>query len=390
MTPATTVAGRQKVWTRDHLIQSLRDYAQLYGDDFTTAAFNPSVAKWRDDPVSRERYLLGNTLRGEPWPALNTIRKSFGGFNAAREAAGLEPNKPGPSKRGRRPDHKHAPIRDVSDRVRVLVRERVVSNDLPTNLSTNAPKRAELSAARRAEASATRRAAKREEQLEKVNARLHDVRERAREAATEARRQRVRATSAAQTAAALREELSDVNAALAVVSEKADRMTAEALSLRSQMREVTEELFHAREELSDVQELRELADPAELEAARAEVRDARAWVAEARAAVDRADARALAAEAEARRAEAERRSQQRKAQSEAEQRRAIQLAVAGHDRKLTRAELGELRASGPAGSAVFAQAIRDVALAQARGQREPLKRALRRAAAAAIRWMERL
>src|SRR3954453_8440117 len=110
MTPAARAVGGQKVWTRDRIIQELRDYAELYGPDFTTAAFNPSVAKWRDDPESRERYLKGNPKTGEPWPALNTIRKMFGGFNAARVAAGLQPNTPGPSPaRPQRAHHKHAP-----------------------------------------------------------------------------------------------------------------------------------------------------------------------------------------------------------------------------------------------------------------------------------------
>ena len=99
--------------TRDDIDRSLRDYVQLHGEYFTSAAFNPATAKWQDRRELIERYYAGNALRGgRPWPSLNSIRKVYGTFNAARLAIGLPVNTPGPA-RGRRAAGRHAPIRDV-------------------------------------------------------------------------------------------------------------------------------------------------------------------------------------------------------------------------------------------------------------------------------------
>lgn len=81
---------------------------------------------------------------------------------------------------------------------------------------------------------------------------------------------------------------------------------------------------------------------------------------------------------------------EREALAESTRRVAIQQAVTGHDRPLTADEVEQLRGRGPAGAPVFAAAVKAVARANATGAREPLRKALREVAAAALRWSERL
>jgi hypothetical protein len=396
MTPATIkVAGAQLTDDQLRAVQELRDYAQLYGPDFTTAAFNPSVAKWRDRPEDRERYLRGNVLRGRPWLSLNTIKDAFGGkWNDAREAAGFERNRPGPGK-GKRAAHKHAPIRGVDDhvRVRTVVRERVVREPAaPVGADPVATRSLE-----RALAAAEKRAAKAEDQLAKVNARLHEVRERARARDLAMRKQRDRADRNAELVAALRAELRDVGSLLGEQTTAADagaltaaQANAEATRAMAEAAQLRVELSETREELDRAQELRELADPEELERARAEVREARGRVAAAREAQAAAERTAAVAAAAKRAAENERAAAEHDTRVALREVREVREAVAGHDRKLTPDELRELRGRGPAGAAVFLAAVKDVARANAKGQRQALREALHRAAAAAVRWSERL
>src|ERR1700752_4337498 len=104
--------GRQGVRTREDITEALREYAARYGQP-TTASFNPSTAKWRDDALAVERYYAGR-LDGRPWPSLNCIKDHFGGrFNDALEAAGLPRNRPGPQ--SGRPAGLHRPNREVRE-----------------------------------------------------------------------------------------------------------------------------------------------------------------------------------------------------------------------------------------------------------------------------------
>jgi len=109
------------------------------------------------------------------------------------------------------------------------------------------------------------------------------------------------------------------------------------------------------------------------------VREAAPGAAELRAARSEAGrARRGAAEAELRAARAER------------ELRETVAAVRGEARKLTAAELAELRTRGPAGPAVMAEALK--ALATARKSNNPMRMqdALRRVAQAAVTWQERI
>ncbi len=106
----------------------------------------------------------------------------------------------------------------------------------------------------------------------------------------------------------------------------------------------------------------QVPDAAELRAARAEAaRDRRA-----------------AAEAELRAAHAER------------ELRETVAAIGGEARKLTAAELADLRTNGPAGPAVMAEALKALAAARRSSNPTRMQDALRRVAQAAVTWQERI
>lgn len=159
-------ARLRQIWTRERVIQALQDYAEVYGPYFTAAAFSPSTAKWRDELELVDRYRKGNPLHGnKPWPSLNAIKDKFdGSFNTARVAAGLEPNRPGPSRfHQKRPAGKHAPNRVIRDRVIVL----------PPKKSLDALKRADRAEARAGKAE--REVARLTSELEKARDRIDEL-----------------------------------------------------------------------------------------------------------------------------------------------------------------------------------------------------------------------
>jgi phosphoserine phosphatase len=96
---------------------------------------------------------------------------------------------------------------------------------------------------------------------------------------------------------------------------------------------------------------------------------------------------ALAAAAAAERcAEA---AERRAARAERELRETV-AALKGEPRRLTAAELAELRADGPSGPAVMAGALRALAAARAAGSRTRTRAALGEIAQAAVTWQERI
>jgi hypothetical protein len=65
-------------------------------------------------------------------------------------------------------------------------------------------------------------------------------------------------------------------------------------------------------------------------------------------------------------------------------------ALRGEARRLTPAELVELRAEGPSGPAVMAQALKALSAARATANPTRTQAALRRVAQAAVTWQERI
>src|SRR5215212_9113103 len=93
MTPSAQVADGRRVrrWTRDTIIEKIREWNDRYGEPPCSADWNPSLARWRAQEWRGERY------RDGVWPSTNAAKRPFGGsFDAAVRAAGLEPHRPGP------------------------------------------------------------------------------------------------------------------------------------------------------------------------------------------------------------------------------------------------------------------------------------------------------
>jgi len=335
MAPATIAGaalraqtGRGAGWDRDSIIIAIREWVATYGEPPRAADWNPSSAKWSGQPWRVERYRAGRA-DGSPWPALNSAKRPFGGsLVAAVVAAGYEPAKPGPRRRaGVDPEQAHRA--DMSPEGRAMLA-------------------AALAQAREAE----RRIALLESKLERAG-------DRALRLAAErdgARRRAARpATQPAVKTKIVRERVVD-DAAVARARRQAIAAEAKA--------------------------------DATMAAAREQVADARMDAAEARTAAKRMASRLERAEATIATLRDERR--ERKA-DDAQRRLREPVPAAGNGvRRLSAAELAELRTSGPAGPAVMAQAL--AALAAARRTNNPVRMqdALRRVAQAAVAWQERI
>jgi hypothetical protein len=387
-------AGR----SRDYYITALREYHARYGE-VTAACFSPGSAKRNGRPDLVERYYAGRA-NGEPWPSLNALKKNFGGsFNAALEAAGLPRNSTGPAG-GRRAPGEAEPILTVRERVRWVPNAKAVE-------ATRRAHRADERAAR-----ALARVAALEAELGRVERKFREVslsnlRLRA-EGAVEAPlakpkpevrervRNRTRTITKTKTVKVrdervenrLREKLADSEAARRAVADQlkaaerarlaAERKVAEASARASLAAEESRAALTAGERASDRLAAAE-ARVAVLSSELAEAREAALGVSEAAAAselVRRAEERAD--EAELRAARAERQMAEQGA------------AVTGEARKLTPAEMAELRAAGPAGRPLWLKAVEAVMRAERAGGRERLAAALGENARAAVNWKDRL
>lgn len=361
--------------TREDIIEALQEYARLYGDAFTAACFTPSGAKWGGRPELRERYYQGRP-DGRRWPSLNAIKAQFdGSFNAAREAAGFEPNKTGPP-RDRRAAGTAAPIRDVVDHVVYL----------PSEKAKQERERAERLAAR------LERALVRARRAEQVIVEMRERRApvarvargpaRAVKTVTKTKTVKVRDERAVER---LRAKLADEQAARRAVEDQSrastrdrDRASDRAVRAEAELADMTSELRQVSNERA------RLTD--QLQVARERVERLRGELVDAQAGESDVRERALAADfvrvAEERVEEAELRA------ARAERQAAEQgAAVTGEMRVLTQAELVELRAKGPAGPAVLAHAFRKLARARSETGGD-LDAALVAVARAAMTWRD--
>ncbi len=362
--PALKSAGGPKmVWTREKVLEALERYTELYGPDWTAAAFSPAAAKWRDEPEMAERYVQGDPETGAPWPSLNVIKSRFdGSLNGAREALGLEPNKPGPRKR--RADHAHAPVRDMrhvtrtvtvyrdSDRVEILERkierlerklaEKPKVKEVKSNVIAT-PKTKIV----REKVVDTRALDRANRTIARLEAETSDSQERL-----------------ADSAVRISEALSSATRA----ASKLERAEATINGLREDRRQLK----------SQVNKLEDRLTVAQRKVAELEAREPVVITEEApeKAVVDAANSRAD--EAETRAARAERQLMETVA------------LVKGEKRRLTEAEIAELRHAGPAGEPLVADALRALAQARQTSEKVKLRAALRQLASAAVTWSERL
>jgi len=341
MAPATIAGaalrvqtGRGAGWDRDSIIIAIREWVATYGEPPRAADWNPSSAKWSGQPWRVERYRAGRA-DGSPWPALNSAKRPFGGsLVAAVVAAGYEPAKPGPRRRaGVDPEQAHRA--DMSPEGRAMLA-------------------AALAQAREAE----RRIALLESQLERAGDRA--LRLAAERDGARCRAARPAASPAVKPRPAVKPKL------------VRERVVDDAAVARARRQAI------AAEAKAD----------ATMAAAREQVADARMDAAEARTAAKRMASRLERAEATI----ATLRDERRERKADHAQRRLREPVPAARNgaRRLSAAELAELRTSGPAGPAVMAQAL--AALAAARRTSNPVRMqdALRRVAQAAVAWQERI
>ncbi len=395
MAPATIAGaaphartGRGAGWHRDSIIIAIREWVATYGEPPRAADWNPSSAKWAGQLWRVERYRDGRA-DGSPWPALNSAKRPFGGsLNEAIRAAGFEPARPGPRRRvGVDPEQAHRAV--ISPEGRAMVAAALAQ-------ARDAERRVALLESRldragdRASRAAAERDAARRAGSRAVAAKPKVVRERVVDDAAVARAQRRAAAAEARadvTVRDLRDKLAEARMDAAEARTAAKRMAAkleraEATigTLRGERRELKATGDRLADELVAAERL--------LERARSETERAPAVVTVREQSPEAGalhDARVAAARDRRAAAEAELRA----ARAERELRETVS-ALRGEARRLTPAELAELRVSGPSGPAVMAAALEALTAARRTNNPVRMQEALRRVAQAAVTWQERI
>jgi hypothetical protein len=350
MTPSAQTAGGRRVrrWSRETIIEKIREWDARYGEPPCSADWNPSLARWRAQDWRAERYRDGT------WPSTNAAKRPFGGsFDAAVRAAGLEPHRPGPRRRG--PGEARPAVEP-----RAPLRPRKVDDELAEAADRVGAAEARAAALERRLRAAERRA------------------ERAEEAEGEARRRARRASEREGRARRARDRVQVAEREVRVVT--SERVEALAADADARARAAFDQAEAAVRDAVDARRAQALAEE-------------RAAAAEARAgAAERLSAAAEAELASAGTGAAWRAARAAEARAEAAERSARELAVlvCGAPRRLTSAELAALRAGGPSGPSVLAAALKGLARARAHGGGADLDAALTALASAAVRWRDRL
>jgi hypothetical protein len=393
MAPATiagaalhTRSGRGTPWDRDSIIIAIQEWVATYGEPPRAADWNPSSAKWAGQLWRVERYRAGRADES-PWPALNSAKRPFGGsLNEAIRAAGFEPAKPGPRRRTDvDPEQAHRAV--MCPEARAMVAAALAQAREAERRIAQLEGRLERAGDRAERAIAERDAARRAGRRVTVKPKV--VRERVVDDAAAARAERravnaeakadVTIRDAREKTAEARMDAAEARTAAKRMAAKLERAEATIGTLRGERRELKLTRDRLADELVAAERL--------LERARAEavrtpavvtVRDeAEAGELRAAQAAAACDRRA-AAEAELRAVRAER------------ELRETAAALRGEARRLTPAELAELRMNGPGGPAVMAEALKALAAARRTNNPARMQDALRRVAQAAVTWQERI
>ena len=100
MTPSAQIAGGRRVrrWSRETIIEKIREWNDRYGEPPCSADWNPSLARWRAQEWRVERYRDGS------WPSTNAAKRPFGGSFVAAISRGrprAAPSRAAPARRRR-------------------------------------------------------------------------------------------------------------------------------------------------------------------------------------------------------------------------------------------------------------------------------------------------
>lgn len=397
MAPATIAgaalqvrAGRGAGWDRDSIIIVIQEWVATYGEPPRAADWNPSSAKWSGQLWRVERYRAGRA-DGSPWPALNSAKRPFGGsLNEAIRAAGFEPAKPGPTRRTD-VDPEQAHRADMSPEARAMVAAALAQAREAERRVAQLEGRLERVGERAERMIAERDAARRAGRIgRRVTVQPKVVRERVVDEAAVARAQRravnaeakadVTIRDAREKTAEARMDAAEARPAAKRMAAKLERAEATIGTLRGERRELKLGQDRLADELVVAQRL--------LERARAEAQRAPAVVTVREEAPEATQVRAAQAAA-ARDGRAAAEAELRAARAERELREIV-AALRGEARRLTAAELAELRTNGPGGPAVMAQALKTLAAARRTNNPARMQDALRRVAQAAVLWQERI
>ena len=399
MAPATIAGaaplartGRGAGWDRDSIIIAIREWVATYGEPPRAADWNPSSAKWAGQLWRVERYRDGRA-DGSPWPALNSAKRPFGGsLNVAIRAAGFEPARPGPRRRGE-VDPEQAHRAQISPEGRAMLAAALAQ-------ARDAERRVALLEARldrageRALRAAAERDAARRAGNRAVAAKPKVVRERVVDDAALARAQRAAVAAEAKADVTIREvrarcaearmDAAEARTAAKRMAAKLERAEATIATLRGERRELKATGDRLADELVAAERLLERAH-ADAETERAPAVVAPSAPASTPAAAELRAAKSAAARDRRAAADAELRA----ARAERELRETV-AALRGEARRLTPAELAELRVTGPSGPAVMAAALEALTTARRTNNPVRMQEALRRVAQAAVTWQERI
>jgi hypothetical protein len=80
----------RQFWTKEAVIDAIKDYADLYGRPPGAMDWLPGMARQHGRPDIAERFYADGC-----WPSMNTVRQRFGSWNAGIAAAGFAPKPPG-------------------------------------------------------------------------------------------------------------------------------------------------------------------------------------------------------------------------------------------------------------------------------------------------------
>jgi len=418
MAPATFAGAAPQVrqgrvvWDRDAIIIAIREWVATYGEPPRAADWNPSSAKWSRQEWRIERYRAGRA-DGTSWPALNSAKRPFGGsLSEAVRAAGFEPARPGP-RRHTDVDLARADRSSVDAEGRVLLdaaltqvraadrRVAVLERRLERGRAGVQRLRAERDAARRAKAPAKPKVirervvdgvavARAQRQADAAGAKADEAVREAREHRDQVARARADAVEARTAAKRLAARLERCEATIGTLRDERRELKGEVDRLADRLVAAQRVLASAREEAARgpavgpvTPEVPMGGGPAPRPVSRtprsSPVREEAPEAAEVRAAqAEAARARRIAQDAERRAARAQR------------ELRETVAAVRGEARRLTPAELAELRADGPSGPAVMAEALKALSAARATANPTRTQAALRRVAQAAVTWQERI